>query len=155
VSVLGRLAAIGVAVAVTAAVGGLATTPESDWYDDLDLPSWQPPPLAFPLVWTPLYADLAITSALGLEQMADAERRSYTRALAANLVLNAGWSVLFWQVRRPWLSTAWCAVLAASSADLARRLGRTDPRLGTVLAPYPAWCGFATALNAEIARRNS
>jgi tryptophan-rich sensory protein len=155
VSLLGRLAATGTAVAVAAGLGAAATTPEDDWYADLDLPAWQPPPLAFPLVWTPLYADIAITSALGLERMSAPERASYQRALAVNLVLNTGWSVLFWRARRPWVSTAWCAVLTASSADLARRLGRVDGRLGAALAPYAAWCGFATALNAEIARRNA
>ena len=36
----------------------MATTPDSEWYQQLDKPSWQPPPIAFPLVWTPLYADI-------------------------------------------------------------------------------------------------
>jgi tryptophan-rich sensory protein len=150
-----RLLATGLAVGAAAGIGAAATTPEAGWYADLDLPPWQPPPLAFPLVWTPLYADLAVVSALGLERMSEPERRAYVRALAANLVLNAGWSVLFWRVRRPWLSTAWCALLVGSSADLARRLRHTDPRLGAALAAYPTWCTFATALNAEIARRNA
>ena len=70
-------------------------------------------------------------------------------------MLNTGWSVLFWRVRRPWLSTAWCAALTASSADLARRTRHVDASLHHALAPYPAWCAFATALNASIARRNS
>jgi benzodiazapine receptor len=154
-----NLALTGLAAAASAGIGALATTPEADWYRTIEKPPWQPPPLAFPLVWTPLYNDIAVTSAVALTRLEEdgraAEAATLRRALATNLVLNTGWSVLFWRVRRPWLSTAWCAVLAASSLDLTRRLHHVDPRLHHALAPYPAWCAFATALNADIARRNS
>lgn len=155
---LRHLATTGTAVAVSAGVGAAATTPDAGWYVEADLPPWNPPPLVFPLVWTPLYADLAVTTAAALTAL-EAQGRldeaaDLRRALGVNLVLNTGWSVLFWRVRQPWVSTAWCAVLAAHSAALTRRLGRVDPSLGRALAPYPAWCGFATVLNAEIARRN-
>ena len=69
-------------------------------------------------------------------------------------MLNTGWSVLFWRIAGPWLSTAWCGALTAHSLFLARRLVEVDPRLHHAFAPYPAWCLFATALNASIARRN-
>ncbi len=156
---LRRLAATGAAVTVSAGIGAAATTPDAGWYVTARKPSWDPPPLAYPLVWTPLYADLAATSAAALTALADQGRHdeasALRKALAVNLVLNTGWSVLFWRVRRPWVSTAWCAVLATHSAGLVKRLGDVDPALGAALAPYPLWCGFATALNGEIARLNS
>ncbi len=154
-----NLAATAAAVTLTANIGARATTPERGWYDALEKPPWQPPPIAFPLVWTPLYADLAVVTAAALTTLEGEGRNDEVsdlrRSLAVNLALNAGWSVLFWRVRRPWLSTLWCAALTGHSAALARRLGAVDPALGTALAPYPAWCGFATALNASIARRNT
>ena len=153
-----NLVRTGAGVAASAAAGIVATTPEDAWYLALDKPSWQPPPAAFPLVWTPLYADLAITSAAALTALEEAGREAEAsglrRALGVNLALNAGWSVLFWRSRQPWVSTAWCALLAVQSADVTRRIGRVDRRMGIALAPYPAWCGFATVLNAAIARRN-
>ena len=155
---LRHLVGTGVAVTASASIGALATTPESEWYLTLDKPPWQPPPLAFPLVWTPLYADIAFTSAAALATLQEAGRHdevaALRRALAVNLVLNTGWSMLFWRSRRPWLSTAWCAALTASSADLTLRVSHVDRSLGNALAPYPAWCAFATTLNASIARRN-
>jgi benzodiazapine receptor len=153
------LALTGAGVTVSAAVGAAATTPDADWYVAADKPAWQPPPIAFPLVWTPLYADIAVTTAAALAELEatgrHADATALRRALAANLVLNTGWSVLFWRARRPWFATAWCAVLAASSAALVRRVHAVDPVLGRALAPYPAWCAFATALNGSIARRNA
>jgi translocator protein len=156
---LRNLALTGAASGVSAAVGAMATTPEADWYARLDKPAWQPPPIAFPLVWTPLYADIAATTAAALTRLEE-EGRSEEAAglrtsLALNLVLNTGWSVMFWRVRRPWLSTAWCGVLTWQSLFVARRLREVDPALHNVWAPYPAWCAFATTLNAAIARRNS
>jgi benzodiazapine receptor len=146
----------GLAVVATAVAGGLATDPGSAWYRTLRKPRWQPPPPAYGLVWTPLYADLAVTSARALdgldEQGRAAERAAYTRALGVNLVLNAGWNVLFFRARRPWVAAAECAVLTLSSGDLVRRTAAVDRRAALALAPYPAWCAFATVLTAAIAR---
>jgi tryptophan-rich sensory protein len=157
------------AVAATAAAGGAATDPGSRWYRQLRKPDWQPPAIAFPVVWTALFADLAVSSAAALDStatddsFAPADRglvrpreiRAYQGALAANLVLNATWSWLFWRSRRPWLAAAECAVLAASSADLVRRTYRLNRTAGVALAPYALWCGFATVLSTAIARLNS
>ena len=152
------LATIGVAVVATAVTGGLATDPNSAYYRGLRKPSWQPPPPAYGIVWTPLYADLAVTTAQAietLEQQGDmVEKRSLIKALAVNLVLNGTWNWLFFRLHRPWIAAAECAVLTVSSADLVRRVGATDRRAGWALLPYPVWCAFATTLNVAIARLN-
>ena len=99
---LPTLARTALAVTATALVGGLATDPGSRWYRALDKPSWQPPPPACGLVWTPLYGDLAALSARALDRLPDGERTGYGRAPAANLALNAGWSWMFFRAHRPW-----------------------------------------------------
>jgi tryptophan-rich sensory protein len=156
---LRNLALTGAAAATSSALGAVATSPQSDWYESLDKPAWQPPPVAFPLVWTPLYADIAATTAAALtaleEQGRSAEAAALRRALGLNLALNTGWSLLFFRAHRTRLSALWSGILAAQSADLARRCGRADRSLAATLAPYPAWCTFATALNAAVARRNA
>ena len=88
------------AVAATGVLGGLASRPaQSAWYASLKKPAYQPPRQAFPIVWPILYADIAAVSASTIDDL-DARhendnKRAYTAALAANLVLNAGWSWLF------------------------------------------------------------
>lgn len=153
-----NLAAVSAATVATAVVGSLATDPGSRWYRGLDLPRWQPPTAAFPIVWTGLYADIAATSAAALtdleRQGRDGEAAAYRRALGVNLALNAGWSVLFWRGRRPWLAAAEAAALTVSSADLARRAGASSAGRRNRLLPYAVWTGFATVLTAAIARRN-
>ena len=151
------LGATGAAVAVTAAAGVAATVPATRWFKSLDKPVWQPPNQVFGPVWTALYADLAFVSAVHLADLLDEEKtdeaREYAAALGVNLVLNGGWSWVFWQLRSMPAATGVAAALAASSADLVRRVGRHKER-GFVLAPYAAWAVFATALTAELWRRN-
>jgi len=159
-----RLVQTGAATAAAAVVGALATNPDSAWYRSLTLPAWQPPKALFPIVWTGLYTGLAVASAgvLARHDMeagsgsakAQTHRSGFQRALTANLVLNAGWSVIFWRVRNPKLASVEAAVLAASTIDLARRAAREDGRLGACLLPYAAWTTFATVLTHAIAKRN-
>lgn len=155
---LRTLAGAVLAVAATAVAGGLATDPESDYYRNLVKPSWQPPPQVYGLVWTPLYADIALACGHVINRLNEEgrvpERRRLVGALGVNLLLNAGWSWLFFRYHRPWVAAAECAVLTASSADLVGRVGAVDRRAGIALAPYPVWCGFATALTVAVARRN-
>ncbi len=145
-----NLATTGGLVAAAAAAGSLATEPEGGWYRGLDKPSWQPPPVAFPIVWTTLYADIAVTSAAVLNEL---DRRGeagqaaeFRKALAGNMVLNGGWSWLFFRGHNLPASTLGAGVLALNSLRLARRAGRVDRRFGWALAPYALWTAFATVL---------
>lgn len=124
------LAKTSAVTAVTAVAGSIATTPSARWYQDLDLPRWQPPPVAFPVVWTALFADIAATSAEVITRLKEDDRhhesQAIHRALGLNLVLNAGWRTLFWRARRFDMATVEAAVLTVSSATFARRAAETD-----------------------------
>jgi tryptophan-rich sensory protein len=134
-----------------AVVGGAATDPGSRWFRNLDKPGWYPPPQAFGIVWTGLYAGIAWASG---EALAKGAGPSFGRAYAANLVLNAAWTPIFFRAHRPWLAAAESAALTVSTVDLVRRAARVSGPAGAVLVPYAGWTAFATALTAAIARRN-
>ncbi|MGD9622614.1 MAG: TspO/MBR family protein [Mycolicibacterium sp.] len=147
------------AALATAALGGLASRPaQSHWYRRLRKPGFQPPRQVFPVVWPILYADIAVVSASVIDTFNDrgeaAEARSYTRALAVNLALNAGWSWVFFNRRRLGGSAVLAGALTASSADLARRAASANPTAGVALAPYALWCAFATVLSTRIWQLN-
>ncbi len=131
-----------------------ARTGAPAWYARLRKPRYVPPSGVFPVAWTTLYADIAATSAAAIDRLrADGrnrEARNYAIALGVNLTLNGGWSWLFFKYHKLGASAVGAAVLAASSADLARRTAAADPRAGAALLPYPLWCAFATAMSAHI-----
>ncbi|WP_425005673.1 TspO/MBR family protein [Mycolicibacterium sp. S3B2] len=143
-----------------AAAGGLATTPvvESRWYRRLKKPGFQPPRWAFPVAWNILYSDIAVVSASTIDTLNDRgdteQARAYSRALAVNLVLNAGWSWVFFNRRMLGPAAALAGALTLSSADLARRAGQVNTPAGAALAAYPLWCAFATALSTRIWQLN-
>lgn len=141
-------------VAAAAAAGSAATKPGSAWYQSLDKPAWQPPAAAFPVVWTTLYALIALAAARTLNRLPPGERRRFWRTYALNLGLNAGWTGVFFGARRPGLALAEIAALNSSNIALLRRAWRTDRIAGAALLPYVAWTGFATVLNGSIAARN-
>ncbi|MUN64382.1 tryptophan-rich sensory protein [Kocuria sediminis] len=172
------------AAAAAAGTAATASGVDSTWYADLRKPPLQPPPAVFPVVWTALYADLAVTSAAVLTELqrrtrpgrhghrdrngvirrprpgdtpsaAGRRRRGYRTALAVNLALNAGWSWVFFSRHDTATATVAAAALTASSADLARRAGQVRPLLGVALLPYAGWCGFATVLSGRIHRLNA
>ncbi len=145
-----NLATTGGLVAAAATAGTLATEPDGGWYRGLAKPSWQPPPEAFPIVWTTLYVDIAVTSAAVLNEL---DRRGETgqaadfrTALAGNLALNGGWSWLFFRGHNLPASTLGAGLLALNSLRLVRRAGRVDRRFALALAPYALWTAFATVL---------
>jgi translocator protein len=149
------LAATTLAVGATAGIGSVASRPRiTRWYSHLRKPRYVPPSPVFPIAWTTLYADIAVTSATAVDSLRSAgrhaEARNYTVALAANLILNAGWSWLFFKYQKLGASAVGAAVLAASSADLARRTAAADPRAGAAILAYPLWCAFATLMAGHI-----
>lgn len=144
------------ATAVTAVAGSVATgrSVGSRWHDRLDKPAFQPPGWLFPIAWTALYTDIAVTTAKALDVLPVVRRRALQRALGVNLLLNAGWSWAFFGTRNVALPVPVAAALAVSGADLTRRVAQAQPAYGVALVPYPAWCTFATVLSASISCRN-
>jgi tryptophan-rich sensory protein len=153
------LAATTLAVAAAAGAGSIANPGRvASWYTPLRKPSYQPPGVVFPVVWTALYGDIATTSAVAIDRFREAGQHDkanrFAAALGVNLFLNAGWSWLFFRYHKLGASALGAAALAASSADLVRRTAGADTRAGLALSPYALWCGFATVLSTHIWRLN-
>ena len=137
-----------------AVVGSLGTKPDSAWYRSIEKPSWEPPGIAFPLVWTPLYGAVAWSTARALEAAPEGERGRLWALTAADLTANAAWCWAFFDRESPRAGLATIAVLNALNVALVREAAKHDTTAAAALTPYAAWCGFATALNVSIWRRN-
>lgn len=153
------LGATVIAVAAAAGAGSSASKIQVPaWYSRLRKPGYVPPDGVFPVAWTFLYTDIAITSASAIDQLRAAGRhtaaRNYAVALGVNLIINAGWSWLFFRYHKLGASAIGAAVLAVSSAELTRRTAVADQRAALALLPYPIWCAFATVMSGHIWRLN-
>jgi tryptophan-rich sensory protein len=146
------------ATAACAVVGSVLTNPQSTWYEGLRKPWFQPPGFAFPVVWTLLYGTTALGAAGTMtklrEQGRTSEADAFRTAHRINLALNAGWSGAFFRSHSLGFATVWAAILAASSADLARRAKDVSPTDAAPFVAYAAWCSFATVLSGAVAGLN-
>jgi translocator protein len=148
------LAVATAAVAVAAGLGTVAVDVSSAWYRRLEKPSWQPPAAAFGPVWTGLYASMVYAGARAWREAEPATRRTLVLVGGANLVLNAGWNVVFFRAHKPTAAVATIVALESTTLAFMAVARRNSPAAAAVLVPYAAWTGYASALNIAIARRN-
>src|SRR5690348_1261286 len=80
--------------AAAAVLGSIASRSSIDtWYRTIDKPGYVPPDVVFPVAWTSLYTDIAVTSGHTIDTLRERgdrrETRAYVAALAGNLTINA------------------------------------------------------------------
>jgi benzodiazapine receptor len=135
-----------------AALGGVSTANSvRDWYPTIAKPAWTPPSWLFGPVWTALYAMMAVAAWLVWR------RAGWAGALvwfAAQLVLNAAWSPVFFGLHRIGLALLNIVLLWLAIAGTTAAFWRVQPAAGVLLVPYLTWVSFAVALNFAIWRLN-
>ena len=147
-----------VATASAVAVLGIggALTRLGPWYEQLRKPSWQPPGWVFPVVWNTIGVLTVSSAASAWKRAAPGTQRSTVVALfAANGVLNALWSGLFFTCRRPDWALLEVVPLWLSIAALIAAIAPFDPLAAMMLIPYLLWVAIAAVLNREVVRLNA
>jgi tryptophan-rich sensory protein len=133
-------------------IGGLATAPAiPTWYAGLAKPSFNPPAWIFGPVWTALYILMAVATWL-VWRCGNA--RTALRLFAAQLLLNALWSPLFFGLKRIDLALLDIVLLLAAILATSIAFGRRSRLAALLFVPYLAWVAFATVLNFTLWRLN-
>ena len=127
-----------------------------EWYEALEKPALTPPDWVFPVAWSVLYAMIAFSGWL----LWRARGRGRDAMLATafwvvQLILNAAWSWIFFELHLTGLALAeigvlWLAIL------LVVIFGMRVQRIAAALfIPYLLWVSFAAWLNFGIWRLNA
>ena len=145
------LIGLGVALAACFAaslIGGAFTQPNLGWYAALQKPSFTPPNSVFPIVWTVLYATMAVSAWLVWRKPSDeGDKRVALAWFAIQLVLNVLWSFAFFQMHSPIAGLAVILWLLVSIVITIVFFDRISRAAALLLLPYLLWVGFATGLN--------
>ncbi|MFK7916291.1 MAG: TspO/MBR family protein [Pseudomonadales bacterium] len=144
----------GAVAVLVALVGGLATD-VGPWYRNLRKPSWNPPDWLFGPAWTLIY--ILIVWAAGSAWYATPEAQRLWLIVipfAANAVLNALWSILFFTVKRPQWALFEVVLLWLSSVSLIPLVAGYSTLAAQLLVPYALWVTFASTLNLRIVQLN-
>ena len=137
-------------------LGAIATTPEiAGWYTTIAKPGWTPPDFVFGPVWTALYVLMAIAAWLIWKPAGLRDAAVPLTLFGLQLLLNVGWSWIFFNMHEPgWafaeIALLWLAIAATTAAFFDR-----SKIAGWLLVPYMAWVSFASALNFSIWRLNA
>ena len=145
------LAAFVAAAATAATLGALGVPGTESEYANLNQPSWAPPSEVFGPVWTVLYAMIAVAGWLVWRSS------GWSWALgvyAAQLVLNAAWTPLFFGAGRYDLAMADITVMWILIGLTIFGFWRLSRWAALLLVPYWMWVTFAAALNWSIWRLN-
>lgn len=137
------VASLGGSIFTAPAIGG--------WYRGLAKPFFTPPDIAFPLVWTLLYALMAVAfwRILRAKPQAGPKGTAITLFLG-QMALNLAWSYAFFGLRSPASGLLVIALLIVAVVATIRAFARIDRAAAYALYPYLAWISFAALLNAAI-----
>jgi benzodiazapine receptor len=138
------------ATCAVAGSSGVMFKPGS-WYRGLDKPSWTPPDIAFPLVWSVLYLLMAIAAA----RVATHDGNALALSLwALQISLNTLWSGVFFGLHRMRAGAIILVLLWFAVAATVVVFHRHDPLAAALMIPYLVWASYALALNLSVLRRN-
>ena len=143
------------AVAGTAGIGAIATTPvlSSRWYRRLDKPPWQPPGSVFGPVWSVIYALIAASMLIARGRAGNQQRPLFV-LFGTNLALNLAWTLIFFRGRSPLAAGVEIVVLEGTTVALVVRAWPLSRLAALLLVPYALWVAFATVLTWAIWARN-
>lgn len=136
-------------------LGSFGTSTNTEWYQTLDKPFFQPPGYLFGPVWTVLYFLMGI-SLYNIWQVDPRPLR--TKALiffGVQLFLNGLWTFLFFSLNSLlWSFVEITALLTAISVTV-YYFYQLKPVSAYLLIPYILWTSFALVLNLSILYLNS
>ena len=135
-----------------AALSGAFFKP-GDWYEGLAKPRWRPPNWLFPPAWSVLYVCIAVAG--WLVWRADSTASNVALVVwGVSLLFNAGWSAVFFGLRRVDLAFGELVLLWLSIAATIGVFAPVSTAAAWLLAPYLAWVTFAGVLNLSIWQLN-
>jgi translocator protein len=118
-----------------------------EWYETLIRPSFNPPNWIFGPVWTALYILMGVSLFIIWNQRASKARNLAILVFMIQLLLNFGWSFIFFyfnmialafiEIIMLWMSIIWMIIL----------FYKIKPLASYINIPYLLWVTFATVLN--------
>lgn len=138
------------------AIGGALTEPNLDWYATLAKPGFTPPNAAFPIVWTILYAVMAVSAWLVWRTPGNAgDKKVGLIWFGIQLVLNVLWSFAFFWLHSPLYGFGVILALIVAIVITIVYFDKVSRPAALLLMPYVLWVAFAAALNFAIWMLNS
>ena len=110
-------------------------------------PSFSPPAILFPIVWTLLYLLMGIGASTVYRQPLSRERANALNLFIIQLVINFFWSLIFFNAQAYGLALLWLFLLLVVVILMFLSFLRVYEYAGLLQIPYVLWLFFASYLN--------
>lgn len=120
------------------------------WYEKINKSSLTPPGTVFSIVWSILYALLAITGWALWCSRNESEMKTVLYLYAIQMLMNWAWTPLFFVLHWTGLGFLWILVMVGLTGLLIFSLKNKRESIAILLLPYLVWLLFAAYLNGVI-----
>ena len=117
-------------------------------------PTFSPPAIVFPIVWSVLYALMGISAARVWLSQESSARSAGLNLYVAQLVVNFFWSLLFFNLQAYGFAFFWLILLWVLVAGMILAFYHVDRVAAGLQIPYLLWLTVAAVLNAAVWLRN-
>ncbi len=124
-------------------LGGDAATSYSQ---DIVRPSFSPPAIVFPIVWTILYILMAV-SAYIIYRSDSPDKQKALAIYAIQLILNILWTPIFFELKRYFGAFLWIILLIVWVIIMIKEFKKINKTAAYLQIPYLLWLIFAAILN--------
>ena len=132
---------------ILGAIVGFITSGSMD-FDMLIKPSFAPPAILFPIVWTILYILMGVS--YGILKTKNLTDDKINRIYYLQLIVNLLWSIIFFTFKLRLLAYIWILLLIVLVIIMISRFYEKNKLSGLLQLPYLAWIVFASFLNLSI-----
>lgn len=141
-------------IIVALAFGGIGALlgGNMDAFQEINKPSFSPPAILFPIVWSILYILMGISSYLICVNNSDFEKFKY-KALGVyliQLIINSLWTLFFFRLEWFLFAFIWLILLLVFVIIMFIKFYKISPIAGLLQIPYVLWLIFAGVLNYAI-----
>lgn len=126
---------------------------ESNWYTNLKKPKWNPPPIAFPIMWLIVSKPTQLAALITLFK-SDKASWNIIALYCAHLSLGDAWNKVFFELECLGRGTAVITLFLGTLLLSAYQFYLLDPNAGFLMLPTSAWVTVATALTWNIYLNN-
>ena len=121
----------------------------SDVYKTLIKPSFAPPSIIFPIVWTILYILMGVSSYI-IYKSNNIYNDNALKVYIIQLLINGLWSAIFFNLKAYLIAFIWIILLIVVVIIMIKRFVEIDKKAGYLQIPYLLWLVFASILNLSI-----
>ena len=132
---------------ILGAIVGFITSGSMD-FDMLIQPSFAPPAILFPIVWTILYVLMGVS--YGILKTKNLTNDRINKLYYSQLIVNLLWPIIFFTFKWRLFAYFWILVLIVLVVLMIKEFYEKNKTAGLLQIPYLIWIVFASFLNLSI-----